>query len=72
MEIPVGYALPGEQASGHGGADGKMVRAFVKCILEDTNPPIDIDRGLQMSIPGIIAHESAVQGGALLEIPSIE
>lgn len=72
IEIPVGYSLPGEQASGHGGADGKMVRAFVKCILEDSEPPIDIDRGLQMSIPGIIAHESAVQGGVLMDIPDIE
>lgn len=72
MEIPVGYSLPGEQASGHGGADGKMMRAFIKCIIEDTAPPIDIDMGIRMSLPGIIAHESALQGGALLEIPDIE
>ena len=28
--------------------------------------------GINMSLPGIIAHESAQQGGAMLEIPVIE
>ena len=72
MEIPVGYKYIGEQASGHGGADGKMVRDFIRCIVEDTEPVLNVDFGIRMSLPGIIAHESALKGGALLEIPEIE
>ena len=48
-----------------------MMRAFIKCILEDTEPPIDVDLGIKMTVPGIIAAESAAQGGELMEIPEI-
>ena len=71
LEIPVALKFPGEEDSGHGGADSKMMRDFIRCIIEDTKPPIDVDLGIRMSLPGIIAHESALQGGALLEIPEI-
>lgn len=70
MEIPVN--LGSSSAAGHGGADAKMMRAFVKCILEDTDPPLDVDLGIQMSIPGIYAHESAKQGGKPIEIPAFD
>ena len=68
IEIPVKLG----NGEGHGGADPKMMRAFIKCIIDDTKPPVDVDLGIRMSIPGIIAHESAVQGGVPLEIPQID
>jgi predicted dehydrogenase len=71
IEIPVTTRFAGESAGGHGGADAKMVRDFIKCILNDTKPPIDVDMAIRISLPGIIAHESAVQGGTALEIPEI-
>ena len=57
--------------AGHGGADGKMVREFLKCIIDDTKPPIDIDLGIRMSLAGWYAHESAVNGGAEIKIPDL-
>ena len=45
---------------------------FIRCILEDTVPPIDVDLGIRMTLPGIFAHESAVNHGAPMEIPDIE
>lgn len=60
-----------KNVGGHGGADFEMMRAFFKCILEDTAPPLDIDLTIQMSIAGIYAHESAMQGGKPIEIPEI-
>jgi hypothetical protein len=30
-----------------------------------------VDMGIRMAIPGIIAHESSLQGGAVMEIPQI-
>lgn len=71
IDIPVALAFPGEDDGIHGGADKKMMRAFIKCIIEDTKPPIDVDLGISMTIPGIIAHESAVNGGKVMKIPKI-
>lgn len=71
IEIPVTLKFEGEEESGHGGADKKMMMAFIDCILNDTKPPIDVDLGIRMSLPGIIAHESSVLGGTALEIPRI-
>lgn len=56
---------------GHGGVDATMMRAFIKCIVDDTPPPIDVDMGIRISLPGIIANESAKRGGELMEIPQI-
>ena len=72
LEIPVTLHFVGESDAGHGGSDAKMMRAFIKCIVEDTEPPIDVDAGLRMSLPGIYAHQSAARGGALIEIPDPE
>ena len=68
FEIPVKLSKNGDPY-GHGGADGTMMRDFIKCIIDNTEPPIDVDMGIRISLPGIIAAESAKQGGALLEIP---
>ena len=67
-EIPVTLSNTGD-VYGHGGVDAKMIRAFIKCIIDDTEPPIDVDVGIRISLPGIIANESAKRGGELLEIP---
>ena len=71
FEIPVKLSDTGD-VYGHGGVDGKMMRDFIKCIIDDTNPPIDVDMGIRISLPGIIAAESAKRGGVLLEIPDID
>lgn len=68
FEIPVKLSNTGD-VYGHGGVDARMIRDFIKCIIEDTKPPIDVDMGIRISLPGIIANESARLGGALLEIP---
>jgi hypothetical protein len=67
-EIPVELSDT-DDIYGHGGVDGKMIRDFIKCIIDDTDPPIDVDMGIRISLPGIIAAESARRGGELLEIP---
>lgn len=71
IEIPVGLGTAEEKGSGHGGADAKMVMAFIDCILNDKKPPIDVDMGIRMSIAGLCAHESAEKGGIPVEIPVI-
>ena len=70
FEIPVKLSETGD-VYGHGGVDAKMIRDFIKCIIDDTDPPIDVDMGIRISLPGIIANESAKRGGELLEIPKL-
>lgn len=71
QEIPIKLSET-DDVYGHGGVDAKMIRDFIKCIIEDTEPPIDVEMGIRISLPGIIANESAKRGGELLEIPDIK
>lgn len=66
--IPIGATA--EQAqSGHGGADFRPVETFIRSILDDTEPPMNVLLTAEMTAPAIVAAQSARQGGALLEVP---
>ena len=54
--------------------DGKnhvavMVGEFVDAVLNDTPPPISLARSLDFVLPGIIAHESAMNDSIKLNVP---
>ncbi len=70
IDIPINDVSFGI-AGGHGGADKKMVMDFIQCIIEDKQPELDVDAGIKMSLPGIIASDSSVRGGEVLEIPKV-
>ncbi len=55
--------------SGHGGADFKPVDTFIRSILDNTTPPMDVYLAVETAAPAILAAESARQGGVLLEVP---
>jgi hypothetical protein len=42
---------------------------FVTTILEDRTPLIDILQALNMTVAGIVAHQSALKDGELMKIP---
>jgi predicted dehydrogenase len=54
---------------GHGGSHGHLAEEFVRSILEDRPPLVDINRALDMTVAGIVAHQSALRGGESLPIP---
>lgn len=56
-------------AGGHGGSHGYLMNEFVESVLADRKPLVDINQALNMTVAGIIAHESALKGGELLKIP---
>ena len=56
---------------GHGTSEYYLVRDFLDSIKADTTPAIDIVKAMDMTIPGIIAHEAAVKGGIWLDVPRI-
>ena len=68
IEIPVTTA--GDVAGGgHGGADNRMFADFISCVAEGRKPILDVDFAINMSLPGVLAHESAIRGGMPMEIP---
>jgi predicted dehydrogenase len=60
---------PGVSAGGHGGSHGHLMNEFVLSILQNRRPLIDIGLSLHMTVAGIVAHQSALQGGTWLKIP---
>jgi predicted dehydrogenase len=60
---------PGVPEGGHGGSHGPLMHDFVMSVLLDRPPIVDIYAALAMTVPGIIAHQSALRGGERLKIP---
>jgi predicted dehydrogenase len=60
---------PGVPAGGHGGSHGFLCNEFIHSIIEDRKPLVDIATALNMTVSGIVAHESAMKGGEWLKIP---
>ena len=60
---------PGVEAGGHDGSQGRLMDEFVTSILQDRKPLIDIVMALNLTVPGIIAHQSALKNGELMKIP---
>ena len=42
---------------------------FVTAILQDRPPLIDIAMALNLTVSGIVAHQSALKDGELMKIP---
>jgi predicted dehydrogenase len=60
---------PTVEGGGHGGSHGYLTDEFVTAVLQDRKPLVDINQSLNMTVSGIVAHESALKDGALLKIP---
>lgn len=60
---------PGVEAGGHGGSHGYLMNEFVTAILEGRPPLVDIAQALNMTVAGIVAHQSALKNGELMKIP---
>ena len=60
------------QSGGHGGSHPFLTHEFVSALVEDREPVIDLYESLAMTVPGIVAHQSALKGGEQLKIPSFE
>ncbi len=72
MEIPISVSLPGQKAAGgHGHAEKVMFKEIYRYMMDEIPNPMDINAAINMALPGIIAHESSLRGGELMEIPAL-
>ena len=54
---------------GHGGSHGHLMNEFVTSILQEREPLVNISMALNLTVAGIVAHQSAMKNGELMKIP---
>jgi predicted dehydrogenase len=63
---------PGVSGGGHGGSHGQLTNNFIESILLDKKPIVDVGDALNMTLAGVIAHQSALKGGEWMTIPQYD
>ncbi|MDH7503937.1 MAG: Gfo/Idh/MocA family oxidoreductase [Verrucomicrobiota bacterium] len=63
---------PLRHPSGHEGSHTFLTHEFVDSVSHGRRPAIDVYEALAYTVPGIVAHQSALQNGALLKIPQFD
>jgi predicted dehydrogenase len=56
--------------SGHGGSHTFLAHEFIQALLEKREPAVDMDKALAMTVPGMVAHQSALKNGEPMRVPS--
>jgi len=54
--------------SAHGNSHPFITHEFVSAIVEDRQPVVNVWEAIAYTLPGLVAHQSALQGGAQLKI----
>jgi predicted dehydrogenase len=57
------------QGAGHGGSHPHLVHEFVSALVDAREPFPNARQSANITCVGILAHESALQGGALIKLP---
>jgi len=57
------------QGSGHGGSHPHLAHEFISALQEDRAPFPDAPSSANWTSTGILAHESAMQGGRIIPVP---
>jgi len=58
--------------SGHGGSASFLSAEFIDALVEGRAPTVDLYESIAITAPGIVAHQSALQGGVQLDVPSFD
>jgi hypothetical protein len=62
-------SLEKDASGGHGGSHPHMVHEFIRSILENRKSYINESNGANIVAAGICAHESAMKGGMIIDVP---
>ncbi|MCK0190147.1 Gfo/Idh/MocA family oxidoreductase [Arenibacter sp. F20364] len=57
------------QGAGHGGSHPHLVHEFVNALVRDKAPYPNAKQSANITCVGILAHESALKGGAIIKLP---
>ncbi len=62
--LPEALRMP----SGHGNSHPFITHEFISAIVEDRHPEVNVWEAIAYTMPGVIAHQSALAGGAAMKI----
>ena len=68
LDLPPGIAKF-KQGGGHGGSHPHLVNEFVRALVDDRDPWPNAVTSANWTCVGILAHESALAGGAIKQLP---
>jgi hypothetical protein len=54
--------------TGHGNSHTFLTHEFISAIREDRHPAVNIWEAIAYTLPGVIAHQSALKGGVSMKI----
>ncbi len=57
--------------NGHAGSHHFLADDFVRAVTTKTQPPVSAWRAARFTLPGVLAYESAQQGGARIPVPDL-
>jgi len=60
---------PTVKPGGHGGSHGYLMNEFVTAILQDRQPIVNVAMALNLTVAGVVAHQSAMKDGETMKIP---
>jgi predicted dehydrogenase len=63
---------PGANGPHHGASHGYLTNDFIESILLDKYPTVGISEALNMTLAGVVAHQSALKDGEWMSIPQYE
>lgn len=66
LPVPLAHFADG----GHGGSHPHLVHEFIRSIVENRPPAVDVTRAANWTAAGLCAHESAMRGGVTVDVPS--
>jgi hypothetical protein len=55
--------------SGHEGSHTFLTHEFVDAVTHNRRPAVDVHEALAYTVPGIVAHQSALKHGESMAIP---
>ena len=58
--------------TGHDGSHGFLTHEFIDALVHGRRPAVDVYEALAYTVPGIVAHQSALKEGESLKIPQYE
>jgi len=58
-------------STNHGGSHTFITHEFISSIVDDRLPEVNVWEAIAYTLPGIIAHKSALDGGKSLKIPDL-
>jgi len=57
------------QGAGHGGSHPHLAHEFAMALVEDRDPFPDAKQSANWTCTGILAHQSAMEGGVVKQLP---